>query len=430
MFLHKLVVGMLLLTFSRACAGQITHTEVTVEDNQSITGQKTFTPGATLGPVLFANLNITPSQVNGTIVEVLDASPTTPCTGGGTGALAVRINGAWQCNGFGGLGAFVQLNPITTQTITGAFPLVLPNQGASIGIGTSTITSGNQLEIHSNTQTLASTFSHVTGLPPPVGTTNGPAPIIATYFSRGTQASPAVVQFAVGGDPLGEFALGGYDGTNYKIAAGIEGIVLDSWTSTTHGAALQVYATKSGDNNMQEVFRFGQRGNLVGQFANVSNIDVGISDVKVLGWTSTNLAGPPGFDTGLSRPSGQPGLLKVGNGTYNDASAILMAGLFATGTNCSQNTASPAACGSATSGSFVIPTTTTSYVVNSTNVGAHSRIVILPTTDPSDLPSSPTCNAPAAGFAGESSRVAGTSFTMTLPSTTGTTCWIYWIVNQ
>jgi len=102
---------------------------------------------------------------------------------------------------------------------------------------------------------------------------------------------------------------------------------------------------------------------------------------------------------------------------------------FTTG-NCAVNSVSPAACGSAVSGVFAVPSTTTTYTVNATPVTANSRIFIHATLDNTGIPSAPTCTSPASPFqAFEASRVAGTSFTGTFPSTTGTTCWIFWIVN-
>jgi hypothetical protein len=322
--------------------------------------------------------------------------------------------------------AAVLIAPTAAQNITGAFPLLVSDPGSSIGIGTSTIISGNQLEIHSNTQTLSSWFSHVSGLPPPAGTSNGPAPILSLTFSRGTQASPAAVQgSSSGGDPLGEYALAGFDSSVYANAASIQGLAVENWTASHHGASLQMFATLAGTSTQQEVFRFALNPT-VGNINNFSNLDLAISQLKVLAWGPSG--GGSGFDIGLSRHG--PGVIRVGNGTFDDVTGNLQAGIYSTGTNCSVNSASPAACGSASSGSFVVPTTTTSYTVNSTSVGTHSRVIILPTTDASDLPSAPTCNAPAAGFSGESARSAGVSFTFTLPSTTGTTCWVYWIVNQ
>lgn len=103
--------------------------------------------------------------------------------------------------------------------------------------------------------------------------------------------------------------------------------------------------------------------------------------------------------------------------------------LYQTAQNCAVNSVSPAACSAAPAGAFVVPTTTTTYTVNTTVVTVSSRIFLFPTTDASNLPSSPTCVAPAAGAVVQSARVAGTSFTFTLPSTTGTTCWNFWIVD-
>ena|SRR5215469_262235 len=107
----------------------------------------------------------------------------------------------------------------------------------------------------------------------------------------------------------------------------------------------------------------------------------------------------------------------------------LYASTYNTQTNCNVNSASPAACGSAPSGSVVVPTTTTWYTINTSAVTVNSRIHVWPITDNSGLTGSPTCTTPASGYFGESGRVAGTSFTFTLPSTTGTTCWTYSIVN-
>lgn len=103
---------------------------------------------------------------------------------------------------------------------------------------------------------------------------------------------------------------------------------------------------------------------------------------------------------------------------------------YSTATNCAVNSASPAACGSAASGAVVVPTATTTYTVNTTAVTAASRIFLFPTSDASNLPSTPTCVAPllTTEFV-ESARTAGTSFTFTLASTTGTTCFNYLIIN-
>lgn len=112
------------------------------------------------------------------------------------------------------------------------------------------------------------------------------------------------------------------------------------------------------------------------------------------------------------------------------ASAGFQTGAYATLTNCSVNSVSPAACASAAAGSFVVPTTTTAYTVNTTRVTAASRIFLFPHTDTRDLPGAPTCVVPA--ITSEpvvTAIVAATSFTFGLASTAGQTCWDYWIVN-
>lgn len=112
------------------------------------------------------------------------------------------------------------------------------------------------------------------------------------------------------------------------------------------------------------------------------------------------------------------------------ATSSVNAATYVTATNCSVNSTSPAACGSAASGAVVVPTTTTTYTINTTAVTNGSRIFIEPITDNTSLSGSPTCNAPPTPFVGYiSGRTAGTSFTFTLPSTTGTSCWYYNIIN-
>ena len=99
-------------------------------------------------------------------------------------------------------------------------------------------------------------------------------------------------------------------------------------------------------------------------------------------------------------------------------------------TVCNVNSASPAACSAAASGAVVIPTTTTTYTVNTTAVTAHSLVYLWPRTYTGDLPSAPTCVAPAVTSAPVvSAIVAATSFTITLPSTSGQTCWNYLVIN-
>lgn len=151
----------------------------------------------------------------------------------------------------------------------------------------------------------------------------------------------------------------------------------------------------------------------------------------------TTVAAPVTINVGgtLLNDGGFYAAAVTNNGTLTNSTSTLRiktlrGSLFQTETNCAVNSVSPAACGSSANGAFVVPTTTTTYTVNTTAVTATSRIFIFPTTDPSNLPSAPTCVAPAfTSFPVQASRVAGTSFTLTLPSTVGTMCLNYWVWN-
>lgn len=114
---------------------------------------------------------------------------------------------------------------------------------------------------------------------------------------------------------------------------------------------------------------------------------------------------------------------------YN-ASGALSAYAFRTVASCAQDTTSPAACGAAPAGMFTVPTTTTTYTVNTTLVTINSKIFLQARTDATGFPTAPTCTAPAVTSAVVRSAISpGVSFTFTLPSTTGKTCWDYWIIG-
>ncbi len=137
-----------------------------------------------------------------------------------------------------------------------------------------------------------------------------------------------------------------------------------------------------------------------------------------------------GIQNPINLPLTDAGTTIVCGGTGSGSVSGCSMPTYSTSTNCAQNTASPAACGSSAAGAFVVPTTTTTYTVNTTAVlGTTSRIFLTPITFAANLPSSPTCVAPAAGAVTISAVVANTSFTFALPSTTGQTCWQYHIMN-
>jgi hypothetical protein len=62
---------------------------------QGTTTPLLVTPQIQLAPVPFASLGTSP---NGSLVYCADCKVTNPCAGGGTGAIAKRLDGVWVCN--------------------------------------------------------------------------------------------------------------------------------------------------------------------------------------------------------------------------------------------------------------------------------------------------------------------------------------------
>jgi hypothetical protein len=169
--------------------------------------------------------------------------------------------------------------------------------------------------------------------------------------------------------------------------------------------------------------------------------------IGTITWNWTAVTGAASYQIWVGSSSGTEGYyftsqtnsfvqtLPIASGTSGTMPTTNMTGdisaaLYSTATNCAVNSVSPAACGSAAAGAFVVPTTTATYTVNTTAVTTHSRIFLQPITFASDLPSSPTCVAPLLTASPSVSAIsAGTSFTMALTSTTGTTCWMYHIID-
>lgn len=74
----------------------VTATVVELDVNDGDAAEVTvIATGYTLAPVAFAALG-TPS--NGTVSYCSDCTKATPCAGSGNGALAKRLNGAWDCD--------------------------------------------------------------------------------------------------------------------------------------------------------------------------------------------------------------------------------------------------------------------------------------------------------------------------------------------
>lgn len=171
------------------------------------------------------------------------------------------------------------------------------------------------------------------------------------------------------------------------------------------------------------------RSNIISIFcdqttSNICSADAGGGNEWHIGYTSGNSS----LGTKVVQSSYQ--VNDFSTVTSSNWQSAQTAGLYNTFTNCAVNSVSPAACGAAASGAFVIPTTTTTYTVNTTAVTANSVIILTPRTYTGNLPSSPTCVVPTITAEPVVSAIsAGTSFTLTETSTTGQTCWNYWIIN-
>jgi hypothetical protein len=183
----------------------------------------------------------------------------------------------------------------------------------------------------------------------------------------------------------------------------------------------------------QYMFAFGKSNAFLfttsetnGLLLGFSNSIQNCSTCMVLGSGITNTTSNS-IDIGLSATPEI--IITAGNVKFNAATSSTG---VSTATDCEVNSVSPAACGSAAAGAFVVPTTTTTYTVNTTAVKSTSSHVILePRGYTGALPSSPTCVAVAVTSAWYVSAVsAGASFTVALPSTTGQTCWDYFIVSN
>ena len=229
----------------------------------------------------------------------------------------------------------------------------------------------------------------------------------------------------------GPIVLGNSAGTFYRYECG---------TAAVRPRAIQYYL----NNVFQSTLVANSSGcNANGDVLELDSVAIpGSSNVELIGYYNDFLdfivvdgnigSGSPGFNTNAITGTNAPGLTnwsggslptKTGVSTDSIYSKGIIAPVYLTlGGPCAQNTVSPAACGSASNGAVVIPTTTTSYVVNTLAVTPNSTVILTPRTYGGNLPGSPTCVAPAAGYIGASAAGAGSGFTITLPSTTGTVC--------
>lgn len=160
----------------------------------------------------------------------------------------------------------------------------------------------------------------------------------------------------------------------------------------------------------------------VGGRISVTDVNNNGTNLVVNSFTGTTITG-----TGLiyyfansASPKFEGYLVDGTNNTPHDS-------LFGSGTNCSSS-ASPAVCGSAAAGSFILPAAATSVTVNTTAVTANSQIIVV-NDDSLGTKLGVTCNT-ALDQVFVSARVAATSFTITgTAPVTNPNCYSYFVVN-
>jgi hypothetical protein len=131
------------------------HTVPNTDSANVFTGTNQFTLGITAGPIVFANIGTVSTST--TLIYISDASTTSPCTGAGTGALAIRQNGAWNCSGGGGGGgaAWSALTPaIADLTLPNTtFNTTISNAAATNFIKHSNTTAATSAGVNQNSPT-------------------------------------------------------------------------------------------------------------------------------------------------------------------------------------------------------------------------------------------------------------------------------------
>lgn len=104
-FLRLLVLAVLAVP----CLAQVQHEFPAKDTDNVMTGKNQFTVGTQLGPVTFATLNAS-APPNGTVISCSDCAVQNPCVGSGSGAIAHRVGGVWNCS-LGSGGALSQVGP-------------------------------------------------------------------------------------------------------------------------------------------------------------------------------------------------------------------------------------------------------------------------------------------------------------------------------
>ena len=218
---------------------------------------------------------------------------------------------------------------------------------------------------------------------------------------------------------------------NFQAPASVPG---NPFVITMPGAApaaaglfqIGIKSTSGGiDTSIASVSLFSDSGT-VGSYTGTGGI------LATAGPLASGTNGGTGGSLVLNGATSGSGTLSVGaTGNSLISGPNFQAPKFTTSSNCqlggASGTTSPAACGSASAGAVAIPASQTSYTVNTTNVSANSHIIVQQITDNSGIATA-TCNS-GATVPVQTSRVAATSFTITLTSVASVTCIQYWIVD-
>jgi hypothetical protein len=132
---------LVILALPLALTAQVINTFGPLNGNNVWTGTDQFTLGIGVGPITFSQLSSISTST--TLIYVSNATlGSSPCTAGGTGALAIYINGAWNCS-FGTAGSGTLTQVITTLPITGGTCTTI----CTIGVNSATTSTTGVVEL-------------------------------------------------------------------------------------------------------------------------------------------------------------------------------------------------------------------------------------------------------------------------------------------